>query len=145
MDELSFTVYGTPQQRGSKRAFSIGGKARLADSNAKSKPWMAAVSHAAGEAMDGRELFTGPLRLDVAFLFSRPKAHYRTGKRSSELKDSPPVYRDKAPDLDKLIRSIGDALTGVVYRDDSQIVEVQAAKIYTDGAERALISVSTLP
>lgn len=142
--ELSFTVYGTPQQRGSKRAFSVGGKARLADANAKSKPWMAAVSHAAGEAMGDRELITGPVRLDVAFLFSRIKSHYHTGKRSSELREGAPVYRDKAPDLDKLIRSIGDALTGVVYRDDSQVVEVQAVKIFTDGAARAEITVNTL-
>ena len=137
MDELSFTVYGTPQQRGSKRAFSVGGKARLADANAKSKPWMAAVSHAAGEAMGDRELIMGPVRLDVAFLFSRIKSHYHTGKRSSELREGAPV-------LDKLIRSIGDALTGVVYRDDSQVVEVQAVKIFTDGAARAEITVNTL-
>jgi len=37
-----------------------------------------------------------------------------------------------APDIDKLLRAVSDALTGVGYMDDAQIVEVYASKIYAD-------------
>lgn len=35
-------------------------------------------------------------------------------------------------DLDKLLRAVGDALTGVYYADDSQIVDWSACKLYAD-------------
>ena len=35
-----------------------------------------------------------------------------------------------APDLDKLIRGVLDALTAVVYRDDSQVTRITAQKVY---------------
>lgn len=34
------------------------------------------------------------------------------------------------PDLDKLVRAVGDALTGILYEDDSQVVLVRARKQY---------------
>ncbi|MHC9814139.1 RusA family crossover junction endodeoxyribonuclease [Corynebacterium diphtheriae] len=37
----------------------------------------------------------------------------------------------KKPDLDKLIRSTCDALTGTAYLDDNQINQITAQKIYT--------------
>jgi crossover junction endodeoxyribonuclease RusA len=36
------------------------------------------------------------------------------------------------PDLDKLIRAVLDALTGIAYIDDGQVVEITASKIYSD-------------
>ena len=36
----------------------------------------------------------------------------------------------KSPDLDKLIRGVLDALTGVCYRDDSQVCNIEAQKIW---------------
>jgi Holliday junction resolvase RusA-like endonuclease len=38
----------------------------------------------------------------------------------------------KAPDTSKLIRAVEDALTQVVYRDDSQVVELLALKHYAE-------------
>ncbi|MBG9357796.1 RusA family crossover junction endodeoxyribonuclease [Corynebacterium diphtheriae] len=43
-------------------------------------------------------------------------------------KDHP---HDQKPDLDKLIRSTCDALTGTAYLDDNQINQITAQKIYT--------------
>ena len=44
------------------------------------------------------------------------------------------VAHTTAPDLDKLVRSVLDALTEVVYLDDAQVVEVLAVKRYADVA-----------
>jgi Holliday junction resolvase RusA-like endonuclease len=67
----------------------------------------------------------------MIFRLPRPAGHYRTGRFAGELKDSAPHYPDKKPDLDKLIRSTSDGLKeGGAFHDDSQIVTVQAFKIY---------------
>jgi Holliday junction resolvase RusA-like endonuclease len=36
------------------------------------------------------------------------------------------------PDLDKLVRAILDSLTGVVWRDDAQVVDIVARKVYAE-------------
>lgn len=80
--------------------------------------------------MEGRELMLGPLTVHATFTFPRPKAHYRTGKNASLLRDDAPEYHTSAPDLDKLQRALGDAMTGVVYRDDKQIAQWAVVKVY---------------
>lgn len=73
--------------------------------------------------------------LEVMFLFvrSRPSSHYGTGRNAGVIKDWAlslrPVTR---PDLLKHARAAEDALSGVVYGDDSQIVEERIVKAYSD-------------
>jgi Holliday junction resolvase RusA-like endonuclease len=62
----------------------------------------------------------------VAFRLPRPKGHY--GRRG--LRPSAPAYPNVMPDLDKLARAILDALTGIVWRDDAQVVRLDVEKIY---------------
>ena len=40
------------------------------------------------------------------------------------------------PDLDKLVRAVLDALTGVAYFDDSQVIDIKAQKRYTDEPDK---------
>jgi Holliday junction resolvase RusA-like endonuclease len=63
------------------------------------------------------KLIEGPVGIKLDFYMLKP----RTVKR-----DMPTV----PPDLDKLIRAVLDALTGIVYLDDAQVVEIQATKSY---------------
>lgn len=46
-----------------------------------------------------------------------------------------------APDLDKLVRGVGDGIgqSGRIWGDDSQIVEIQARKFYADDRETGAI------
>lgn len=78
-----------------------------------------------------RRVLTGPLQLDVTFAIARPKGHY--GKRG--LLPSAPLFVTVRPDVTKLLRGLEDALTGVLWRDDAQVVKQHACKVYTeDGA-----------
>lgn len=43
------------------------------------------------------------------------------------------------PDIDNLQKGIFDALNGVCWKDDSQIVEVLAQKVYVDSEPRILL------
>lgn len=75
--------------------------------------------------------FALPVSLSIQFGMPRPKSHMelRGGRYVPKMQhyyDRPAV----APDIDKLVRAIMDALTDVCYHDDSQVVEVRASKVY---------------
>ncbi len=124
---IPIVVYGIPAPQGSKAPY--GG-----ESNPRTKPWRAAVAAEAATVMDGQEMLSGPLFVTVSFYFPRPKSHYRTGKHASVLRDDAPEYHAVKPDTDKLQRAIGDALTGICFRDDSQISWWDAVKRYGEPA-----------
>jgi Holliday junction resolvase RusA-like endonuclease len=126
---VEFTVFGKPEPAGSKRAFVVAGKAQVVDANAKAKPWKEQVAQVAGEHFSG-ELLDGPLGVRFVFYQPRPKGHYGTGRNSSWLKPAAPLYPTTRPDALKLARAVEDALSGVLYRDDSQIVDERLMKLY---------------
>ena len=143
-NRIIFTVFGKPAQMGSKKAFFVKNLNRsvITDVNSKrKKEWTGSVAQAAAQVMKGRELLSGAIKLTVHFHFQRPGSHFGTGKNKSVLKSSAPRRHTQTPDLDKLIRCLGDALTGIVYRDDRQICEVQALRCWTTSQEQALICV----
>jgi Holliday junction resolvase RusA-like endonuclease len=138
---LTFTVYGNPQPRGSKTAGFSKGRTFMRDSNPKSYPWMRDVAQAAGIAMrnaDGfpvaYELMRGALRVDVDFYLPRPKGHFGSGKNAGNVKASAPSRPITKPDKGKLERGTLDALEGVVYANDAQVVEGDSRKFYGEPA-----------
>lgn len=128
---VSFVVYGVPAPAGSKRAFPRkGGGVIVTDDSKRSKPWQAAVSAAAGEAMRGAPPLAGALYLNLAFTMTRPRGHYGTGRNGETVKPSAPTYPTVKPDATKLARAVEDALTGIVWRDDAQVVLQEIWKSY---------------
>lgn len=108
--------------QGSKNAYVRGGRAVLVDSNARLKPWRAAVRSAAEAAIAeaGWETLDEPCRVYLSFTMPRPKRP-RWGL---------PAVK---PDLDKLTRAVFDALTDAgVWRDDSRVVSMEVTKKYED-------------
>jgi crossover junction endodeoxyribonuclease RusA len=104
---------------------------RAKESNEKAlKPWRNDIRVAAFDAMSGYPPWTGPVGLRAVFVFPRPKTHYRTGRNAGLVKATAPGWKTSAPDLDKLMRALGDAMSGIVYRDDAQIVDVALSKIF---------------
>jgi Holliday junction resolvase RusA-like endonuclease len=127
---VDFFAPGLPGTKGSARAYVRGGRAVIVnDASAKAKPWAATVALAAREAMDGVAPFTGSVRVTVMFYLPRPRAHFRAN--GVDLKATAPHYVPKRPDGDKLERCAWDALTGVVFGDDAQIVEWSGRKEYS--------------
>lgn len=131
---ISFTVAGVPIPQGSKNPW--GG-----ESNPKTRLWRGQVSQVSSEAMreSHSNVLMGPVKVTILFAFPRPKSHFRTGKNAHLLRDDAPYYKQGKPDLDKLQRAIGDSLTGVAIRDDSQIVQWESTKIYDDLAYAEII------
>lgn len=124
---ITFRVYGIPQTKGSTKAFFRSGMKYpvITNDNEKNKGWAATVS---GEAQLARRSsgwstpLGGPVGLDLTFYVKKPKSHPK----------HKPVPAIKKPDLDKMIRSVKDALKGVLYFDDAQVVKLGASKEYGD-------------
>lgn len=139
---LAFVVHGTPEPAGSKRAMPMGrgpgARWGVIDANPKAKGWRGKVEQVAGELMNGRPLLQGPLSLVLRFYVQRPKGHY--GKNG--VRQSAPSYPMTRPDVLKLARNVEDALTGVCYRDDAQIVLETLSKDY--GPERVEVEIREL-
>lgn len=148
MSSVVFTVYGVPAPAGSKRALPAGGKPGgrplLVDDSKRSRPWKRDVAQTAGAAMSGRPLLEGPLELEVRFCVPRPKGHFGTGRNAGAVRSSAPPHPAVKPDITKLLRAVEDACTGVVWRDDAQIVRQRAEKRYADGAARCVVAVSRI-
>ena len=150
MTAVKFTVHGKPQPAGSKRGF-YNAKAKrviITDDAKQSRPWKALVSDAAVQAMDaltgGRfdfegSLLDGPLMVTLLFYVPRPKGHYGT----KGVRPSAPDYPAVKPDVLKLARAVEDAMSGIVYRDDAQIVCELLEKHYGEPA-RVEVTVSPI-
>lgn len=139
-DRLSFTVYGVAAPQGSKDRTRWG----VRENNPDTKPWRAEVRSAAVEAMAGAPLLMHPVEVQILFYFPHLKGHYRSGAHADELKANAPLYCTGRKDLDKLQRTVGDALTGTVVRDDVQIAHWDSWKLYGEPA-RVEITVRLLP
>lgn len=122
---LEFVVAGIPAPQGSKRAFVRGGRVSLVESCARVKPYRALVSLAASQARTEAPT-QQPVGIAIAFVFVRPKSHYTS---KGELRAGAPSHPGK-PDIDKLCRAVLDALTGILYHDDAQVVSLSASKRY---------------
>jgi Holliday junction resolvase RusA-like endonuclease len=135
---LSFFVCGVAKPAGSKRGFPLKrngrytGRVAMVDASGQAgKDWRGDVKHAA-QSCYTREPMTGALGLVLVFWISRPKCHFGSGKNSAVLKPSAPIYPTPQPDATKLLRSVEDALTGIVWKDDAQIVSQLVHKRYCD-------------
>ena len=135
MTDLAFTVHGNAQPAGSKRGFvnHVTGRVIVTDDNKRLKPWQGEVKAAAAEAMDGRPLFEGPLDVWLVFYRPRPRGHY-TGKGELSAGGRRALVPTTKPDVLKLARGVEDALTGIVWRDDAQIVDELLTKRYGEPA-----------
>jgi len=60
----------------------------------------------------------------------RPKYHFGTGRNAGKLKDNAVYWCETTPDALKLTRSTEDALTGIAWKDDKQVVDLHVKKIY---------------
>ena len=78
-----------------------------------------------------QEMFKGPLRLECFFFLAKPK----------KTKFNYPAVR---PDVDNYLKAVMDSLNGIMWKDDSLIVEVMAKKVYAADKPHILIVIEEL-
>ena len=118
MNYIKITIPGIPASKGS---FNIGKYGQIYQADKKLKGWVNAISWQA-RAQAPREPSQAAVELTITF--NLPQA--------SNNKDIHPIIR---PDIDKLARAVLDALTGIIYKNDSQVIRLECNKTWSkDGA-----------
>jgi Holliday junction resolvase RusA-like endonuclease len=114
--KFRFEIYGNPVPQGRPRAFRRGGYIGMYDPK-PSKDWKETIRWQA--LKQNPKIFLGALKMKLTFLLPRPKSLPKKV-----------VHHIKKPDCDNLIKAAKDALKGICYKDDSQIIEIYAIKKY---------------
>ena len=152
---IRFSVYGQQYPQGSKvsqvlcdrNGDPVRKNGRIVtiarEDNPKTFAWRQEVASAARAAYDG-PLLLGPVLLVVRFIRQRPAGHFGTGRNLGLVKGSAPSCPTSTPDSLKLARAVEDAIAGVVYRNDSQVVRHSISKEYGK-AYLTLVEVVELP
>ena len=127
MDKISFVVYGEPVAQGRPRATTINGHVRMYDPK-KSSDYKDFVRLAAAQYAPDK-LPEGPLALVIDVYKQIPKSFNKKKVEAAGRGDLRPTTK---PDTDNYVKAIKDALKGVLWKDDSQVVELVARKWYGD-------------
>jgi crossover junction endodeoxyribonuclease RusA len=125
--EWAMFVKGVPVAQGSTRAFvpktgRMAGRPIITTTAKGLAAWRTLVALRAQEFRDDAFPLVGPVSLELRFFIPRPKSEPK----------SRATFPDRLPDCDKLVRAVFDALEGVCYRRDSQVVHVDAWKFWAD-------------
>ncbi len=118
MTEISFTVRGVAVPQGSTRAFVVGGRAITTNKTPALERWRQAIADEARKVAPPA-LLEGALNVQCRFAFEPPKARKKQGTT---------MY--SRPDIDKLLRAVLDACTGVLWHDDAQVQMLCGWKLY---------------
>lgn len=136
---LEFTVPALPkaQPRQRHRIISAGGRTFAQNYTPTKDPvnaFKATVRMAAEEAYQGAPL-AGPLRVDLVFVFPRQKA------KVWKSRPMPRYPHTGKPDRDNLMKSLQDALNGLVWTDDAIICAGDTQKWHAAGDEQPHVEV----
>ncbi|GAA3723099.1 RusA family crossover junction endodeoxyribonuclease [Salinicoccus jeotgali] len=139
---IEFKVEGKPVPQPRPRVYqAASGKSKAVNSR-RSRTYKRLVKLTAKSYMNRQRLTIAecPITVHLTFVFTPPKSY--TKKKLKAIEDGSLVYQKK-PDLDNLAKGILDALNETVYKDDSQIVELNVRKQYGD-TDHVLIVIDKL-
>lgn len=137
---LEFTVPGQPQGKGRPRAGkTFGGHVRLYTPE-KTVAYEGLVAYAAQAAMAGRALFAGPVALELSMFHQVPQSWSKKRQAMALVGEILPTVKC---DADNCLKAVLDALNGVAWKDDVQVVCLSVAKRY-DEVPRVVVRVDAI-
>jgi len=127
---VNFSIDGPPHGKGRPRFRRFGNFVQTY-TDAKTKSYETLVKEAATKAMGYSPPLEGPVKLDLIIRLPVPKSY---PKKRSEACLNGSEWPTKKVDIDNICKSVMDAMNGITYADDSQIVILRAVKIYSADA-----------
>lgn len=125
--EVHFTVPGEPVGKGRPR-FSRQGSCVMAYTPDKTASYENLIK-LEYERQSGYSFGEKTIGLRVKAYFAIPKSASKVKKQRMM---SGEIHPAKKPDIDNVCKVVADALNGVAYKDDRQIVYTEIAKRYDD-------------
>jgi Holliday junction resolvase RusA-like endonuclease len=123
---VMFSVDGIPHGKGRPR-FRRTGNFVSTYTDAKTKTYESLVKEAAKKAMGSSEPLETPISFYCYIRLPIPKSYSKKRIEACLSGSEPPT---KKPDWDNVAKSVADAMNGVIYLDDSQIVQATITKKY---------------
>ena len=90
----------------------------------------------ARQAMAGKQLLAGPIRLTCEIFLPIPRSWPKKKQAAAECGELRPVSR---PDIDNYIKALLDSTNEIVLHDDSQVVELVSSKKYSRQPKATLL------
>lgn len=128
-ENSKITLYLEPMAQ-SRPRFARRGRGVVAYEKKEIKSWRAECSRLIEEAFGAEELAEGPLKIDATFYVQPPK-YISSKKKLKEKLEAEEIFCSKKPDIDNYLKALLDSMTGVVFKDDGQVVECRARKLYS--------------
>lgn len=124
---ISFFVPGPPTAKGRTKVGRVGGFVRMFTPE-KTVKYESTVAMFAGQAMGDRNLFDGPVSLELVLYMGVP-ASWSAKKQGMAL--SGEIIPTTKPDASNVLKAVEDAMNGIVYLDDKQISDLSVKKRYS--------------
>jgi len=124
---VTFKVDGTPVPKGRAR-YARRGNYISTYTPEKTRTYETLIKDSAIEAMGASEPLETPVSL---YLYIRvPIPASATKKRLQAISDGS-EKPTKKPDASNILKSVEDGMNGIVYHDDSQIINIHVTKVYS--------------
>ena len=127
MSSIIFVVPGEPQGKARPRVVRTRSGGSCAYTPDKTVAYEELVRVRCSQACS--QMLQGELCAEITAFFAIPKS---ASKKSREKMASGAMCPTKKPDADNIAKIILDAINGIAYHDDSQIVELRVHKEYVD-------------
>lgn len=138
LEFINFKIPGPVVAQGRPRASSVGGRVRMYDPP-KSRAYKKHVKEVAEEFAPSEPL-EGALSMRI--IICRQYLKSFTKKQRFQAEDGALMPTTK-PDIDNTAKSIMDSLNGIIYKDDSQVVELVLIKKYAEES-CAFVEINTI-
>ena len=139
---VNFTIDGEPIGKGRPRFSTYNGFVRThtpkETMNYETKVVFSYRSNNDGMAFEPNDM----IHAKIVAYYLIPKGHYRFHKKTNTTDLDPKgqemlsgrLLPTKKPDCDNIAKIVLDALNGIAYHDDSQVVELMVQKRYSESA-----------
>ena len=141
MNEIKLVIYGEPVAQGRPRFTTVHGFARAYDP-AKSrnfKQWVRLCATQAVKKIDGFKPFQNACIVDVTFYRHIPSSWSKKKRMEADSGIIRPITR---PDCGNYEKGFYDALTGIIWVDDSIVTDKHVRKRYTAGLVRIELKIT---
>ena len=127
MMHIHFQVEGDPKGKGRPR-FSRAGKFTRVYTDKQTLDYETLIKSFAAEAMGS----TDPLETPVSvYLYIRHGVPQSYSKKRTEACLSGLEQPCKKPDIDNIAKTYLDAMNGVIFKDDTQVIDLHVKKVYS--------------
>jgi Holliday junction resolvase RusA-like endonuclease len=127
MKPIEITIYGAPVGKARPRIYTRNGRA-MAYTPKPTADYERTIKGAAREAMGTTTPYNGAVSVSIHAWYAIPSSWSKIRQSMAAIGAIAPCVK---PDVDNVAKTVLDALNGVVYADDSQVVALDMSKTYS--------------